>query len=290
MPPAIPQTLTDPLRMFAAGAFVRSTETPLPLICTEFDVTIDAGLAVVATKRRFRNAEPASIEATITFPVPVHAVLFELKAKIAGQVLKAEARRKKGAREIYEDAIERGKTAVLHEEVLRGVHMLSVGHIPPGAEIEIESIWATTLTASGDACTLRIPLTVGDIYGRSPLPDADDLIQGGALQMATLSVACQADSVRLLHGELREGAAEVPLNAPIDLEVRGMTPKNLCGRAADGRQAVLRVEPVPAAKTPLDVALLVDHSGSMDAVCCPGDEAHQARGPCCGLKRVCGRT
>ena len=48
--------------------------------------------------------------------------------------LVAKAQRKNMARETYESALERGKTSVLHEEVLRGVHMLSVGHIPPGAE------------------------------------------------------------------------------------------------------------------------------------------------------------
>jgi hypothetical protein len=36
----------------------------------------------VTTTRRFRNAEEASIEAAITFPVPVHATLFDLAARI----------------------------------------------------------------------------------------------------------------------------------------------------------------------------------------------------------------
>jgi hypothetical protein len=42
--------------------------------------------------------------------------------------------------------LERGKTAVLHEEVLRGVHMLSVGHVAPGDEIEVQSSFAVALT------------------------------------------------------------------------------------------------------------------------------------------------
>src|SRR5262249_18887834 len=199
-------------------------QPPPPLVSTEIEVTIAAGLATVVTKRRFRNAESASIEPLITVPIPVHAVPFSLKAKIADRTLGAKTERRVAARTSYEEAAECGKTAVLYEELQPGIQMLSVCHIPPGTEIEVETTWATTLTAAGDALTLRIPLTAGHIYGRSPLLDSDDLITGGPQQMAKLSVACPAGTVRLLNGELRNGSAEVPLNAPIDLEVRGLTP------------------------------------------------------------------
>src|ERR1700726_1864788 len=159
------QTRTDPLRAFIAGAFVAGTPRPVPLVATTFDVIIDGGLAVVSTTRIFRNAEPDSIEATITFPVPVHATLFALRARIGERVLDARARRREAARQDYENAIERGKTAVLHEEALRGVHVLSVGHVAPNTEIEVQSTFAATLTHLDGRATLRIPLTVGDIYG-----------------------------------------------------------------------------------------------------------------------------
>src|SRR6516162_921115 len=98
---AVPQTRTDPLHAFTAGAFIAGTKRPFPLVKTSFDVGIDSGLAMVVTHRTFRNAESGSIEATITFPVPVHAVLFHLEAKIDGRVLKARAQRKAKARATY---------------------------------------------------------------------------------------------------------------------------------------------------------------------------------------------
>ncbi len=142
-------------------------------------------MATVSATRIFKNAEQNSIEATITFPVPVHAVLFSLTAGIAGRVLKARAQRKSLARLNYEDAIERGMTAVLHEEVLRGVHMLSVGHLPPGVEAEVSATWTMTLTNLNGRGHMRIPLPVGDIYGRSGLPDSsrDHGRQGSAVQL-----------------------------------------------------------------------------------------------------------
>ncbi|HEY0790587.1 MAG TPA: VIT domain-containing protein, partial [Chthoniobacterales bacterium] len=120
----------DPLRRFV-------TTSLMPLLHTRIEVRIRGGLAVVATERLFRNGEPSSIEATITFPVPVHATLVRLTARIDGRDLVAIAMDRSAARDTYEDAIDRGKTTVLHEEVLRGVHQLSVGHVPPGAEVTV---------------------------------------------------------------------------------------------------------------------------------------------------------
>ena len=64
----------DPLAMFMNRAR-QPEQTPIPLRSTAFDIVIEAGLTVVTTTRLFYNAESSTIEATLTFPVPVHAVL-----------------------------------------------------------------------------------------------------------------------------------------------------------------------------------------------------------------------
>lgn len=265
--------MTDPLAAFTAGAFVGGTRRPVPLVATSFDVRIEGGLAVVRTSRRFRNAEAASIEATFTFPVPVHATLFALEVKVDGRTLVARAQSSAKARDTYEDAIERGKTSVLHEELLRGVHMLSVGHIPPDVEIETVSEWVAALVHVGGRGRLRIPLTVGDIYGRSPLPASDDLVHRGARQSADLVVSSGDGAVRLAGKVVGGGRVCVGLDAPIDLEVDGWAARDLVGRAADGRVVVLRAEPLVPADDPVDLALLVDHSGSMAKQCASGSGA-----------------
>jgi len=259
--------MIDPLHVFVSGACITGTKRLLPLLSTQFDVRVAHGLAVVSPTRTFRNDERKSIEATITFPIPVHAVLFALEARIDGRVLNAKAQRKDKARETYESALERGKTSVLHEEVLRGVHMLSVGHIPPGAEIAVSTNWAMTLTNINGRGRLRIPLTVGEIYGRSGLPDSDDLIHGGPVQTGDLTVTCDDGRTTLINGKLHNGESKVPLNAPIDLEVGGWMSADLHGWAADGREVLLRVEPIPVADAVLDIAAVIDHSGSMGERC-----------------------
>lgn len=278
MPIVAPHTMTDPLDALITQAIARTGNRPIPLVSTAFDVTLEGGLALVATKRVFRNVESASIEATITFPVPVHATLFALEARIDGRLLKARAERRRAARASYEDALGRGKSALLHEEVLRGVHMLSVGHIPPGAEIEVTSSWVATLARLGARAHLRIPLTVGDIYGHSSLPEADDLLHGGATGVAELAVHCANGVPSLGGGSLDAGRAKVALDRPIDLFVTGASPQTLHGKAADGREVTMSIRPQASVDHGFDVALLLDGSGSMGSASTSRASSSQGQG------------
>lgn len=284
-PPAVPSPAVasnatiDPLAALLVGAMGKTRGHALPLIATAFDVTLEAGLAVVETRRTFRNDEAGSIEATITFPLPVHATLYALEAHVDGRVLTARAQRRKQARLAYEAALERGKAAILHEEVLRGVHMLSVGQIAPGATIEVVTRWAATLAFVQSRAQLRIPLTVGDIYGHSGLPDSDELTHGAPVAQAELVVRCRDGAVSLAGGVLQEGRACVPTDRPIDLLVVQESSHALRGRAADGRDVLLTVRRPDQAGRALDACVLVDRSGSMDGPCStrePGVTKHRA--------------
>lgn len=260
MPIASPLQIRDPLQIFLGR---RGAPHPVPLFSTDFDVTIDGGLAIVTTTRLFRNTEEIPIEATLTFPMPVHATLFDLRVTIAGRALVARAQSHNTARATYEDAIGRGKSAVLHEEVLRGIHMLSVANIPAGEAIEVRTQWATTLAVVSATGHLRIPVTVGDVYGRSPLAESDDLKTGGAPLSGTLTVQASGAQVRLVGGCLDGGKAKLLLNHPIDLVIDDWRPGPVRGTAADGRAVSLTLQPAPDRNSALNIAILVDHSGSM---------------------------
>ncbi|MXP66152.1 hypothetical protein E0493_22755 [Roseomonas sp. M0104] len=267
MPPEPLPALADPLAAYAQPAINRQTRQPVPLTGTAITVRIAGGLAIVATERCLHNAEAASLEVTLTLPVPVHATLLRLAVRIGERVLTGRAQRRDQARATYEDALDRGQTAVLHEEVLRGVHMLSVGHVPPGESVVVTSTWAMPLALAdrtGRVTLLRIPTTVGDVYGRSPLADSDDLRHGGPVQEVDLTVRCDQGQVALAGHPLVDGRARLRLDAPIDLRITGWSATPLHGRAADGRSVRLEIT-VPDHDAPeaLDAAVLVDHSGSM---------------------------
>lgn len=129
MPHHTAQNAADPVETLIDRSTVHRACYPIPLIATSYDITVVGGLARVVQTRLFRNQELRSIEAALTFPVPLHAVLYSLEARVDGQMLKAVAKPNDAARDTYEDAVDRGNTAVLHEELLRGVHMLSVAHV-----------------------------------------------------------------------------------------------------------------------------------------------------------------
>jgi hypothetical protein len=253
----------DPLGQYRHLAVLSGTRQPVPLSATRFSVRILGSLALVTAERQFRNTERRSIEATLTFPVPVHAALVSLSAQIGERRLLAQTRSKAQARESYEAAIDRGKTAVLHEEVLRGIHMISVGHVPPGQTVTVQGLWVMPLVARSDGLVLSIPTTVGDIYGRSPLPDSDDLIHAAVLHEAELAVSCNQGHAALAQGRLLQGKARVRLNAPIEMLVTGAAVRPLHGMAADGRVVQLSVTPAPGGDNDLDIVLLQDTSGSM---------------------------
>jgi hypothetical protein len=263
MIPLAAAPLLDPVALLVQGRMAGPDRHPVPLAGTRYRVAIRGGLAEIRMVRRFVNREPGSIEAVLTFPLPVHAVLFELLLRVGGRTLAAHAQPRVAARATYEAAIEQGRLAVLHEELLRGIHMLSVGPVPPGAELEVEAGFALPLTLIDGAGHLRLPLTVGAVYGSSGLAEVDDLVGGAPAGTAALEVACDSGPVRLAGGGLVEGRATVPDNRPIDLEVSPWTPGPCIGRGADGRRVALDIRPAPAGEAPLHLAILVDHSGSM---------------------------
>ena len=273
--------MIDPIAALVNKAREDAGAHPVALVAMDIGITLTGGLAVVETKRTFRNDETAAIEALLSLPVPVHAAFFGLKAKIDDRVLKGIAQAREEARETYEEAVSEGKTAVLHEELLRGVHTLSVGNLAPGGTIEVTTCWADTLRKVETSCgRLRIPMTVGDVYGISDLPETDELTHGDTLETVSLRIRHDTGAVRLASGALRasqDGAlvGGAPANAPIDIEFEGWRPGVLTSKAWDGRDVSLNIEAAEAGEEPVHAAVLVDHSGSM-AWRCEGDSEHYA--------------
>ena len=268
----------DPIEALVERRREDSGTDPAVLCSLDIDVTIRGGLALVATTRTYLNREERAIEALLSIPVPVHAAFFGLTAKIGGKLYEAAAAPREEAREDYEDAIDEGRGAVLHEEVLRGVHALSVANLAPGAEAEVTIRWAEPVRFLDASARLRIPLTVGDVYGVSGLLDTDELVHGGPVPLATLRVRHDASGIRLADGPAvrsSEGSliTEVPANAPVDIEVEGWTRSTLVGRAADGRDVSLVIEPASRRGGNLDAVFLVDHSGSMYSHCEGGSQS-----------------
>jgi len=252
------ETLYDGATGFCAGR-----AHPVPLTALHIDIRILAGLALVTTTRSLTNREEVPIEAILTFPIGFDAVVTSLTAEVGGRRLTARAQARDAARTSYEAAIDAGKLAVLHEEVLRGVHMLSVANLGPGAEALIVLEQVLPLSALHQGALLRLPQTVGQLYGASPLMPADDLTTGpGALAQARLRVTSPLPT--LADGRDIAGT-EIPW--PLDRAVELTLPKagfgTTPGLTAEGPVS-LTLSPLQA-EGGLDLAILFDRSGSTQA-------------------------
>ena len=249
-----------------------STANDAPLVKLDFHVTIRGGLAFVKAVRTYINKTDGPIEAVMSLPVSIHAAFFGLSAVIDGKSYDAQAKPKQEALETYEEAIDEGQAAVLHEELLPGIHSLSVGNLGSGKTVTVTTRWAELLRFHDSTGQLRIPLTVGDVYGISPLEDVDALTTGGPTPEATLSIQYDAASVELAGGSLyhEEGDlyfAKIPGNAPIELRATGVATTELTGIGGDGRLVTLQTSPHDKQRAPLNAAVLVDRSGSMASQC-----------------------
>lgn len=254
------EELNDGVTVFRDGV-----GKPMPRSSTAIDVSIQAGLAIVVTTRKFTNAEDVPIEAVLTMPVGFNAVVTGLSAKIDGRSLRAIAKGKTAARASYEGAIDQGKMAILHEEALRGIHVLSVGQLAPGKEVSVELRTVMPLAATESGLLLRLPMTTGQLYGVSPLQPADDLITSASIRhVASLRIGSDSGVPHLVgFGTLAEGqAVDVLLNKSIEIELAGGATGTLLGVSASGRQVRLDVRREPNGENSLKLAILIDRSGS----------------------------
>ena len=162
--------------------------------------------------------------------------------------------------------MDKGKLSVLHEEVLRGIHILSVGAVPPGAELLVELEQTVPLADIGGVPFLRLPMTTGHLYGTSPLLPSDDLVIADVRYFAALSVTVDVGRA-ILQGQTLapEQTLEIVLDRAVELRIEGGSFGKLAGIAADGRFVSLTLDQLVAGEAPLDLHVIVDRSGSTNS-------------------------
>ncbi len=199
----------------------------------------------------------------MTFPVGFHAVLLDLTARIDGRILTAKASNRTSARSEYEAALDDGKLTILHEERLRGIHIISVGQLLPGKEAEITSTSMMPISILAGTGYLRIPTSVGQIYGTSTAMPSDDF--SAAQNLQTGSVLVRHDGGQIYHhGALIENEIplQITLDKPIELVFHQPEYGILHGRDAAGKRVKLSLAPSISESRPLDLTILFDRSGS----------------------------
>jgi hypothetical protein len=232
------------------------------LTATSYSIEVRSGLAFVQMTRKFENKEAKPIEAILTFPVPYEAAVTRISTVIDGRKLVGKAQPKAKARETYETAIDDGKSAILHEQLLKGLHMVSVANVKPGSHIEVVANFVAPVAIVGSTGKVRVPLTVGQIYGNLPMQDSDRLLTGGPAQFADVSIKVPTKA-RLNGRAIDETAQRVSLGTVIDIEIENHQLKPLTTAAKDGRVVTVAFEPLAERTESMEIDLVLDASGSM---------------------------
>jgi len=269
----------------------RSAAPRTPLASTSLNVTITDLVAEYVLRHRFENDGNTPIEAVFTFPVPLDAAFVGLRATIAGETLCAQIQAKRHASETYDDAIAQGHSAVLLSTPEPGVLCTSLGNLKPGESGEIELRFVTMLRVADRKARFSLPLVHRPRYGTWALEDLDrprhDFVVEHPLSatiqvhglLATAPVSCVTHAVRFAQQgdalELTIGSAMLDRDLVLSFDLLQELPARACliddGDAALGIVSCV-LPPAPEQKTPLDLCLVLDCSGSMS-----GDAITQSR-------------
>ena len=245
--------------------FVGENNNPIPLKASNYSLDINNGLAKVRVARTFINEEEEPIEAVLTLPVGLEAVVTGLEVEVEGRVLKAAAYERGKARETYEEALDEGKLAVIHEELLHGIHILSIGKIAPKLSVCVTIHAVYPLAPGPDGPFLRIPTTVGEIYGQSPFLAVDDIATSQfAKYEASVAVSVRSGKIKILDEVFDAKHAEktITLDQAIEIHNVGAEFGTVFGKTAYGGNVSIKLEDIPIKKDALDIAILCDRSAS----------------------------
>lgn len=242
-------------------------------------------LSEVTVSQTYRNDENRNIEAVYTFPLPLDAVLLELRVELGGRILDGVVVEKHEAEEQYEDAVAGGDSAVMLAEIEPGLHTMNVGNLLPGETARITFKYAILYRWSGDRLRFLLPTTVAPRYGESPHRPHETT-------EVSLTVENRFSLQVEIFGSLRDAQFDCPSH-PVSLarsgekavlsldQVKAVMDRDfvlnvkapqaahsfaLCGADGEGVAALASFQPFfPGLRQhrPLNLAIVIDCSGSM---------------------------
>jgi len=244
------------------------------------------GLFVKYTStQHYVNDTEENFEINYSFPLPFgKSVLTGFSVTINGQTRTAKAFPKQKAVEKYEDAIESGDSPVMLEIVDKDFCTASLGNLQPGEKAEIVVEYLLMLSFTGNNARLTIPTVLDARYASS-----NRNIPFGPHEIKTNIIAdydCTGEL--LLKGNLAHASVSSPTHSlKFSSSAEGLS-VSLNGKAKLDRDIVFDIElsthssyfvspykdhwivgtnfrsEQSEEKTPLDLAILIDCSGSMD--------------------------
>ncbi|MFG1701749.1 VIT domain-containing protein [Nonomuraea sp. M3C6] len=269
----------------------------LPLESVDVTAAISGLIAGVEVTQGFRNPFDVTLEATYVFPLPDRAAVTAFRMEADDRVIEGVLKERGQARADYDQALREGRRAAIAEEDRPDVFTIRVGNILPGEHVSVRLTMSQPLPYEDGAATFRFPLVVAPRYipgtpidggpaGDGAAPDTDavpdasrispPVLLPGFPNPVRLSLSASVDAAGL---ELRELASSLHV-----VEEEGHTVRLRPGERLD-RDFILRLSfeastslqldgqgtfaltvvppPLQSTRTPRDLVVLLDRSGSM---------------------------
>lgn len=196
--------------MPSPGLWNQAGQAPVPLESTQVEVELEDLCSRVLLQQDYRNQESVPIEAVYSFPLPLDAVLMELRITIGNRTLVGRVQPRASAQEDYEEAITDGQRAVLLEQLEPGLYSLSLGNLGPGERAVIRLRYAELHPLTGSQLRWRLPTVLAPRYG-TPAHPTHQVPQTDLFAHHTLRFGLR------LRGLLHGAEIQCPTH-PIDLE------------------------------------------------------------------------
>ena len=126
---------------------------------------LDGLLFELAVEQRYCNPRKKNIETLYTFPLPFGAVLLGLEFQLGTEMLDGVVVEREKAEADYEEAIEKGDTAIMLEQVGDGIYTVNLGNLMPGEEAVIRYRYAQLLRFEKGHIRLAIPTVIAPRFG-----------------------------------------------------------------------------------------------------------------------------
>ncbi|MBX7527565.1 marine proteobacterial sortase target protein [Qipengyuania vesicularis] len=277
-----------------------TTELPAVRLGTDIKAEVSGQVARVTVTQAFRNTSDEWMEATYLYPLPENGAVDTLKMVVGERIIIGRIKPREEAREIYEEAMEKGQKAGLVEQHRPNLFRNSVANIGPGETVLVQIEFQAPVRQVEGRYELRLPLVAGlryvpphTITGTAAVKDALDVNAPIAhpsiskdLNPVSISVALApgfaptnidspyhdiAISRTAQTARVELGRGEVPANRDFVLrwETEGSTPKvGLFRQSFDGEEYVMATITPPTPTTrekmpPREMIFVIDNSGSM---------------------------
>ena len=135
-----------------------------PSLSTDIKADIQGDSTTVSVTQTFINPTNKAVNAKYLFPLNKDSAIHSMVMEMGDEIVEAQIKEKKKAKEIYDDAKKEGRAASLLEQHRPNMFTQNIANLPPGLPIKVTIKYVQQINKIDNDYELVIPLIVGPRY------------------------------------------------------------------------------------------------------------------------------